>query len=108
KHATMAGMAGAYLAYVDCVRKATGEKLSIVAIFSQGDDDNLMVGRNGVFYDRKGNDYDATITKIVANPISVRQAFWAPYKKLVRLIEEQVGKRASKAESESNEKLSQT
>ncbi len=99
KHATMAGLAGAYLAYVDCVRKATGEKLSILAILSQGDDDNLMVGRNGIFYDRKGRDFDATITKIVANPISVRQAFWAPYKKLARFIEAQVAKRAASADA---------
>ena len=99
KHATMAGLAGAYLAYIDCVRKATGETLSIVAIFSQGDDDNLMIGRNGVFYDRKGRDFDATITKIVANPISLRQAFWAPYKKFVRFIEEQVAKRAAAADA---------
>jgi hypothetical protein len=99
KHAVMAGLAGAYLAYCDCVRKATGETMSILAIFSQGDDDNLMVGRNGVFYDRKGRDYDATITKIVANPISVRQAFWAPYKKLSRYIEEQVAKRAAAADA---------
>jgi hypothetical protein len=99
KHATMAGLAGAYLAYVDCVRKTTGEKLSVLAIFSQGDDDNLMIGRNGIFYDRKNNDYDVTITKIVANPISVRQAFFAPYKKLARFIEEQVAKRAATADA---------
>ena len=105
RHATMAGLAGAYLAYVDCVRKATGEKLSILAIFSQGDDDNLMVGRNGIFYDRKGRDFDATITKIVANPISLRQAFWAPYKKLVRIIEEQVAKRAADADANVNAQL---
>jgi hypothetical protein len=95
----MAGLAGAYLAYVDCVRKSSGEKLSILAVVSQGDDDNLMVGRNGIFYDRKGRDYDATITKIVANPISLRQAFWAPYKKFVRFVEEQVAKRAAAADS---------
>ncbi len=105
KHASMAGLAGAYLAYVDCVRKATGEKKSIVAIFSQGDDDNLMVGRNGLFYDRKGRDYDATITKIISNPISLRQAFWSPYKKFVRLIEEQVAKRAAAADADANAKL---
>lgn len=105
KHATMAGLAGAYLAYCDCVRKGTGEKLSIVAVFSQGDDDNLMVGRNGIFYDRKGADWDATITKIVSNPISLRQAFWLPYKKFVRFIEEQVAKRASAAEAASTTKL---
>jgi hypothetical protein len=108
KHATMAGLAGAYLAYCDCVRKATGEKLSILAIVSQGDDDNLMVGRNGIFYDRKGNDYDATITKIVANPISVRQAFFAPYKKLVRFIEEQVAKHAATADAAATANLQST
>jgi hypothetical protein len=108
KHGTMAGLAGAYLAYVDCVRKASGEKLSIVAIFSQGDDDNLMLGRNGIFYDRKGNDYDATITKIIANPISVRQAFWSPYKKFVRYIEEQVAKRAADADAAATANLQST
>ncbi len=108
KHATMAGMAGAYLAYVDCIRPATSEKLSILAVFSQGDDDNLMVGRNGIFYDRKGKDYDATITKIIANPISLRQAFWSPYKKFVRFIEEQVAKRATAASTTTTSNLPST
>ena len=105
KHAVMAGMAGAYLAYCDCVRKSTGEKMNIVAAFSQGDDDNLMVGRNGIFYDRKGRDYDATITKILSNPISLRQAFWSPYKKLVRMIEEMIAKRAAAADAASTAKM---
>ncbi len=108
KHATMAGLAGAFLAYVDCTRKATGEKLSILAVFSQGDDDNLMIGRNGIFYDRKGNDYDATITSIVANPISVQQAVWSPYKKLMRYIEEQVAKRAADADAAATANLQST
>ena len=105
RHAAMAGLAGAYLAYCDCSRKSTGEKLSIVAIFSQGDDYNLMVGRNGIFYDRKGRDYDTTITKIVSNPISLRQAFWAPYTKFVRLIEEQISKRAAAADAAAADRL---
>ena len=105
RHVAMAGMAGTYLAYVDCARKATGQKMSIVAAFTNGDSDNLIVGRNGIFYDRKGLDWDATISKIVDNPISIRQAFWSPYKKLVRLIEEQVAKRAAAADAEANQKL---
>jgi hypothetical protein len=107
RHALMAGLAGTYLAYCDCVRKATGEKLQIVAAFTGGDSDNLMVGRNGLFYDRKGRDWDATITKIVDNPISIRQAFWSPYKKFVRMIEEQIAKRAAAAETASTDQLSQ-
>jgi hypothetical protein len=79
--------------------------LTIAAAFTDGDADNLMVGRNGVFFDRQGRDWDATITKVVENPISVRQAFWAPYKKLVRLIEEQVAKRAAAGEAATDGKL---
>ncbi|MEI7731341.1 MAG: hypothetical protein WCO56_17330 [Verrucomicrobiota bacterium] len=105
KHAAMAGLAGAYLAYCDCVRKSTGDKLQIVAAFTDGDSDNLMVGRNGIFYDRKGRDWDATISKVVDNPISIRQAFWSPYKKLVRMIEEQVAKRAAAADAAATAKL---
>ncbi|MEY2789765.1 MAG: hypothetical protein RLZZ34_2908 [Verrucomicrobiota bacterium] len=105
KHAVMASLAGAYLAYVDCIRKATGQKMTVVAVFSQGDDENLMVGRNGIFYDRKGLDYDATITKIVANPISLRQAFWQPYKRFVRWVEEQIAKRAAEADAAASQKL---
>ena len=105
KHAALAGLAKTYLAYCDCTRP-TGEKMTIAAGFTGGDSDFLMVGRNGIFYDRKGRDWDATITKVIENPISIRQAFWAPYKKLVRLIEEQVAKRAAAAEAASDAKLS--
>jgi len=98
RHAALAGLAKSYLAYCDCARPS-GEKMTIAAAFTDGDSDYLMVGRNGLFYDRKGRDWDATITKVIENPISIRQAFWAPYKKLVRLIEEQVAKRAAAADS---------
>jgi hypothetical protein len=105
RHAAMAGMAGTYLAYCDCTRKGTGEKLSIVAAFTGGDSDNLIVGRNGIFYDRKGRDWDATITKIVENPISIRQAFWSPYKKLVRMIEERAARQAAAADADVSAQL---
>jgi hypothetical protein len=93
RHAALAGLSGIYLAYCECTRGA--EKRSIAAAFTAGDSDQLMVGRNGVFYDRDGKDWDATITKIVDHPISIRQAFWSPYKKLSRLIAEQVQKLAA-------------
>jgi len=108
RHALLAGLSGTYLAYCDCARKATGEKLQIVAAFTGGDSDNLMVGRNGIFYDRKGRDWDATITKIIENPISIPQAFWAPYKKVVRMIEEQVAKRAAAADAAATQQLQQS
>ncbi len=107
RHAALAGLSGAFLAYCDISRPG-GEKKSIVAVFTDGDSDNLMVGRNGVFYDRSGRDWDATITKIISNPISVREAFWLPYKKLIRFIEEQVAKRAQAASEATTAKMSET
>ena len=103
KHGALAGMSAAYLAYCDC--KRAGATRTIAAVLTNGDADNVFVGRNGIFYDRDGKDWDATVTKIVANPISVREAFWSPYKKLVRLIEEQINKRAADAEAKSHGKI---
>jgi len=103
RHATLAGLAKTCLAYCDCTRQ--GEKMSIVAAFTAGDVDFLFVGRNGVFYDRQGRDWDATITRLIENPTSVAQAFFAPYKKFVRLIEEQVAKRAAASEAGSQAAL---
>ena len=104
RHAMLASLSQAYLVYCDCVRRSDQDKRSIVAAVTGGDTDNLMVGRNGVFYDRKGDDWDATITKLVENPISVRQAFWTPYKRFARLVEEQFAKRARAADEEANKK----
>ena len=104
KHAALAGLAKTYLAYCDCTRPG-GAKMTVAVAYTGGDSDFLMVGRNGIFYDRKGVDWDATITKVIENPISIRQAFWAPYKKLVRLIEEQVAKRAAAADADANTKI---
>jgi hypothetical protein len=100
----LAAMSKAYIAYCACTRPGC-PLMTIAACFTQGDSDYLFVGRHGVFYDRQGRDWDTVITSIVDNPISIRQAFWAPYKKFVRMIEEQVAKRAAAAEAESSGKL---
>ncbi|MDD3180738.1 MAG: hypothetical protein PHQ04_10345 [Opitutaceae bacterium] len=100
----LAAMSKAYIAFCTCTRPG-GLTMNIAACFTQGDSDYLFVGRHGVFYDRKGRDWDAVITSIVDNPISIRQAFWSPYKKFVRMIEEQVAKRAAAAEAASGAKL---
>ncbi|MDZ4200863.1 MAG: hypothetical protein U1C96_01785 [Gallionella sp.] len=100
KHAAFAATSGICLAYCECVRNGGTEKMNIVAAFTAGDSDFLMVGRNGVFYDRKGQDWNANIVRLVDHPISIRQAFWSPYKKLVKVISEQLQKfAASKASS---------
>jgi hypothetical protein len=108
KHSLMSAMAGTHLVYCECRRHNGTEKMNIVAAFTNGDSENLITGRNGIFYDRSGNDWDATIVKIIENPISLKQAFWLPYKSFVRMLETQVAKRATAAEAQSTAKLQQT
>ncbi|MFN7713393.1 MAG: hypothetical protein ACK5OI_13585 [Curvibacter sp.] len=103
RHATLATLSRICLVYVDCVRG--DDKLSVAAAFTAGDADQLMVGRNGVFYDRQGRDWDATISKIVEHPISLRQAFWSPYKRLARFVGEQLQKMAASKAKAADDKL---
>ncbi|MDD5030020.1 MAG: hypothetical protein PHH58_11050 [Rhodoferax sp.] len=103
KHAALAGLSRVCLVYCDCVRGA--DKLSVAAAFTAGDSDQLMVGRNGVFYDRQGRDWDATISKIVEHPISLRQAFWSPYKQAARMVGAQLQKMAAAKAKATDDKL---
>lgn len=100
KHGTMAASSGICLVYFDCYSKTRDEKMTIVAAFTDGDVDNLVVGRNAIFYDNAGNDWDATIIKIIDNPISIRQAFWSPYRKVSQMISKQIEKIASSKEQD--------
>ncbi len=94
-HAGLASLSRIYLAYCDCRRRGGTEKMTIAAAFTGGDSDFLMVGRNGIFYDQKGQDWDATIVRVIDNPISIRQAFWRPYKQLAQMIGRQISKLAA-------------
>jgi hypothetical protein len=105
KHAAMAAKSQAFLAYCDCFDGAGGKR-SICAVITGGEVDNLAVGRNGLFYDREGKPWAATVTRVVSNPVSVRAAFFAPYKKALAFVEEQVEKRAAAAEKQADGQLS--
>lgn len=103
-HAVLAVRSNLCVVYCSC-RRPDSAVMTIAACFTQGDSDYLMVGRNGVFYDRKGRDWEATIIKVLDNPISLRQAFWLPYKKLARFIEEQAARFAAAKEKTADSRL---
>ncbi len=95
QHAALATLSRIYLAYCKCTRNSGSETMTIAAAFTGGDSDFLRVGRNGIFYDRKGQDWDATIVRVIENPISIRQAFWSPYKQMAQMIGRQINKLAA-------------
>ena len=96
----ISGLSGMYILYCACTSEKLGKSFNIAAVLTDGDVDGLREGKNAVFYDREGNDYTAKVIAIVDNPISVRQAFWSPYKKVARMI----GDKIDKSAAEKNEK----
>ena len=95
KHNTMAASSGMYLIYCDCTTKTKPGKLSIVAAMTVGDVGDLIVGKNAVYYDNDGLEWDAVITKIIDNPISIAQAFWSPYRRMAVAVENLISKNAA-------------
>ena len=91
----ISALSGMYILYCACHSEKMGKSMNIAAVLTDGDVDGLRPGKNAVFYDRDGNDWSAVVTSIVENPLSLCQAFWAPYKKAGRWISEKVGKFAS-------------
>ena len=101
KHNTQAPESGMYLIYCQCTHHASGQKMQIVAAMTIGDIRNLKVGKNALFYDRQGRDWEAEVIKIIDNPISIGQAFWSPYRKLGEWVSGLITKSAAEKEKKS-------
>ena len=108
KHAALASFSQVYLVYCDCSRTSPGgetQTQKIVAAVTAGSSDSLNLSRNGVFIDDFGNDWDASIVKIVSNPISISQAIWDPYQRFGKMMADQIGKFASAKQAEATDNL---
>ena len=101
KHNTQAPDSGMFLIYCNCKHHASGQTMQIVAAMTVGDIHNLKVGKNALFYDRQGRDWEAEVVKIIDNPISIGQAFWSPYRKLGEWVSGLITKSAAEKEKKS-------
>ena len=108
-HGAMAPLSNMYILYCDCTCKSKPGNMTIAAVITDGDVGAIMVGKHAVFYDRDGLGWNATVTKIIDNPISIRQAFWSPYRKMAKSVEDMINKRAAekdaKVMSDANSKI---
>ena len=99
KHSAAAASSGMYLVYCDCVSKVKAAKKSIAAAITVGDVGDVFVGKNAVYYDENGGEWDAVVTKIIDNPISVSQAFWSPYRRMATAVENLINKSAAEKDA---------
>ena len=104
-HADMPKLSGMFLLYCKCTSKVKGETMDIVAVMTDGKTADLRPGKNGLFYDLDGGDWDAVITKVVENPINLKEAFWSPYRKVARFVSEKIDKAAAEKDADAMAKL---
>lgn len=109
KHTAMAPSSGMFLVYCDCTTKSKPGKLPIVAAITVGSVGDLVVGKNAMYYDNSGLAWDAVVTKVIENPISVGQAFWSPYRRIAKTVEDLISKSATEKDTaimkDMNEKI---
>lgn len=81
-HSALSGKSNCCVLYLKLTRPSEKAERSVCAVVTAGAVAQLYVGRNGVFFDRDGKDWDAVVTKVVENQVSLAEAFWAPWRKL--------------------------
>ena len=81
-HSALVAKSKCCVLYVKLVRPSEGLERMICAVVTAGKVGGLYAGRNGVFYDRDGKDWEATVTNVVEAQVSLVEAFWSPWRKI--------------------------
>lgn len=80
-----------FLVYAKITEKeGGGETFEVVAPVTGGEKGRLRAGKRGIFYNRAGKEFDSEIIEIAENPISVREAMFAPFRRAQRSISDKI------------------
>ena len=104
-HAALAAKSKCCLLYAKLTRRAAGAARTVCAVVTAGSTAGLYVGRNGVFYDCDGQDWDAVVTRVVEAQVSLREAFWSPWAKIAATIAAQCRKFLSSCQATAADKV---
>lgn len=81
-HAALAEKSNCCILYLKLTRPSDKTERCVCAVVTAGRVSGLYIGRNGVFCDRDGKFWEAVVTKVVESQVSLREAFWSPWKKM--------------------------
>lgn len=110
-HARLAAQSHLCLIYCACSRKGADgaeQHATIAAALTLGNLASLIEGRHGLFVDNHGQEWDTSIIRIVHNPISLREAMWAPYIRMSNMVSEQLQKFVAAKEAAINDLTGKT
>ncbi len=92
-HKPIAESSLTFLAYCELTRQdeaGAGQVRTIVAAVTAGTRGGIAVGKRGVFYDRAGTEWDALVTDVIVQPISVWEAMVAPFVRVRDMVADRI------------------
>lgn len=86
-HKAVASQSLIYLVYAHILEKdGSAPAYEVMAPVTGGERGRLRVGKRGIFIDTTGKEWDALITEIVENPISLWEATLAPFRRAQQFL----------------------
>ena len=86
EHAKVADSSNMFVMYVEISGAKTPKPYELAVPVTSGGKGNLVVGKRGIFQTVDGVEQDARVMQIIENPISLKEAIVAPFKRIGGLI----------------------
>ncbi|MDX1682013.1 MAG: hypothetical protein R3336_02730 [Phycisphaeraceae bacterium] len=97
-HMAIAKQSNMFVLYVELRRKREDRTMEVAVPVTAGGKGNLDNGKRGVFVDVDGHMWDARVVGVIENPISLREAIVAPFKRLAAVLTGKIEKMTGSAE----------
>jgi hypothetical protein len=107
-HQRNARASGMYVLYVLLYDTSAGINREAAVPVTSGGIGNLTMGKRGIFTDILGKEMDAEVIAIIDNPVSLREAVFAPFRRLGKLISSKVDAITMEAEKKLDESTAKT
>jgi len=98
-HSALAKLSNLFVMYLE-ITGAGDEKFTVAAPITSGTKGNIAVGKRGVFFDIDRKEYDARVTHVIENPVSLWEALAMPFIRLWRLAEGKIETWSGSAEKQ--------
>ncbi len=104
-HASLTGQGTTCTLYVQVVAKEGGESYEVAVPATRGRSADLVVGKRGVFYDVEGREYDAVVTQVIRQPVSLWESMTMPFGRIGQFISKKIEGMAAAGEKSLDESL---
>ena len=95
-HSALAANSSMFLIYIEV---EAPKPYVVCAPVTIGDKGNLVAGKRGIFFDRDGVEFTCHITKVIENPVCLKEALVAPFSKFGKMAEDKVSGMANNSDS---------